>query len=153
LIDDRVSSHFIKAQQLVKAGWTACARLGSVGSMTSLDGETRGFEATLHRLLALFESASEAVVGVQLRPGDWSVKQIACHLIDSASNNHQRFTRLQRTARLEFPPYEPEPWVGPPSTMAFSHGCRARHEAADLGRSRPPFRCEMRQPHVEAVLG
>ena len=42
--------------------------------MTSLDGEICGFEATLHRLLALFESASEAVVGVQLRPGDWSVK-------------------------------------------------------------------------------
>ena len=87
------------------------AGLGSVPAMTPLDAEIPAFAATLSRLLALFESAPEAVVGVQPRPGDWSVKQIACHLIDSASNNHQRFTRLQRTARLEFPPYEPEPWV------------------------------------------
>ena len=79
--------------------------------MTPLDAEIPGFEATLSRLLALFESAPEAVVGLQPRPGDRSVKQIACHLIDSASNNHQRFTRLQRTLRLDFPPYEPELWV------------------------------------------
>ncbi|HJX53399.1 MAG TPA: DinB family protein [Polyangia bacterium] len=79
--------------------------------MPSLEAEIPAFAATLSRLLALFESAPESVVGVQPRPGDWSVKQIACHLIDSASNNHQRFTRLQRTARLEFPPYEPEAWV------------------------------------------
>jgi hypothetical protein len=61
--------------------------------------------------MALFDSASEAIVSVQPRPDDWSVKQIACHLIDSASNNHQRFTRLQQIARLEFPGYQSEPWV------------------------------------------
>jgi hypothetical protein len=77
----------------------------------TLDTEIPVFEATLFRLLALFDSAPEAVVGVQPRPGDWSVKQIACHLIDSASNNHQRFTRMQGTARLDFPPYEVETWV------------------------------------------
>jgi len=91
--------------------WTAGAGLGSVPAMTPLDAEIPAFEATLSRLLALFESAPESVVGVQPRPGDWSVKQIACHLIDSASNNHQRFTRLQRTARLEFAPYDTEAWV------------------------------------------
>ena len=88
--------------------WTARAGLGSVRVMTPLDAEIPAFEATLSRLLALFESAPASVVGVQPRPGDWSVKQIVCHLVDSASNNHQRFTRLQRTARLEFPPYEIE---------------------------------------------
>ena len=79
--------------------------------MTSLEVELPGFVATLGRLLALFDAAPEAVLNRQPRPLDWSVKQIACHLVDSASNNHQRFTRLQRTSRLEFPAYEAEPWV------------------------------------------
>jgi len=91
--------------------WTAGAGLGSVWAMAPLDAELAAFEATLSRLLVLFESAPESVVGVQPRPEDWCVKQIACHLIDSASNNHQRFTRLQRTARLEFAPYDTEAWV------------------------------------------
>jgi hypothetical protein len=79
--------------------------------MTPLGSEIPIFEATLSRLMALFDSAPEAIVGVQPQPDDWSVKQIACHLIDSASNNHQRFTRLQQIARLEFPGYQAEPWV------------------------------------------
>ena len=33
------------------------------------------------------------------------------HLIDSASNNHQRFVRAQGVAALEFPKYEQESWV------------------------------------------
>ncbi len=36
---------------------------------------------------------------------DWSTKEIIGHLIDSASNNHQRFVRLQLTERLTFPDY------------------------------------------------
>jgi hypothetical protein len=36
---------------------------------------------------------------------DWSTKEIIGHLIDSASNNHQRFVRLQLTDRLNFPDY------------------------------------------------
>ncbi len=35
----------------------------------------------------------------------WSTKEIIGHLIDSASNNHQRFVRLQLTERLIFPDY------------------------------------------------
>lgn len=38
-------------------------------------------------------------------PGAWSVKEIFGHLIDSASNNHQRFVRLQITDNLSFPDY------------------------------------------------
>ena len=43
----------------------------------------------------------------------WSTKQIVGHLIDSASNNHQRFIRLQYTKELTFPDYqlENEKWV------------------------------------------
>jgi hypothetical protein len=41
------------------------------------------------------------------RPGseEWSVKEIIGHLIDSASNNHQRFIRMQLTDELIFPDY------------------------------------------------
>ena len=39
---------------------------------------------------------------------DWSTKEIIGHLIDSASNNHQRFVRLQLVKRLTFPDYGPD---------------------------------------------
>ncbi|MGD2039076.1 MAG: DinB family protein [Desulfobacterales bacterium] len=35
----------------------------------------------------------------------WSIKEVIGHLIDSASNNHQRFVRLQLIDRLIFPDY------------------------------------------------
>jgi hypothetical protein len=38
-------------------------------------------------------------------PGKWSRKQILGHLIDSASNNHQRFVRAALQDSLEFPGY------------------------------------------------
>ena len=43
--------------------------------------------------------------------GGWSQKEILGHLIDSASNNHQRFVRAQLTRRLEFPEYQQDSWV------------------------------------------
>lgn len=44
----------------------------------------------------------------------WSTKEIIGHLIDSASNNHQRFVRLQLTDQLTFPDYGQNNihWVG-----------------------------------------
>jgi hypothetical protein len=41
----------------------------------------------------------------------WSRKEILGHLIDSASNNHQRFVRAQISPPLSFPGYEQEAWV------------------------------------------
>jgi hypothetical protein len=45
--------------------------------------------------------------------GRWSVKEIIGHLIDSASNNHQRFVRLQIAEELSFPDYQSDndKWV------------------------------------------
>jgi hypothetical protein len=43
--------------------------------------------------------------------GKWSPKEIIGHLIDSASNNHQRFVRAQFTDDLVFAGYEQEGWV------------------------------------------
>src|SRR5258708_26147678 len=44
-------------------------------------------------------------------PGKWSPKQVIGHLIDSASNNHQRFVRANFTDDLIFPGYDQERWV------------------------------------------
>jgi hypothetical protein len=43
-----------------------------------------------------------------LRAGGWSRKQVLGHLIDSASNNHQRFVRASLQDSLEFPAYDQE---------------------------------------------
>ena len=43
--------------------------------------------------------------------GKWSPKEIIGHLIDSASNNHQRFVRAQFSDELIFAGYEQEGWV------------------------------------------
>ena len=44
---------------------------------------------------------------LRFRPAEdaWSIKEIVGHMIDSASNNHQRFVRLQLTESLTFPDY------------------------------------------------
>ena len=39
-------------------------------------------------------------------PGGWSRKQVIGHLVDSASNNHQRFVRAALQPSLEFPAYD-----------------------------------------------
>lgn len=49
---------------------------------------------------------SEAESQTPLRPGGWSRKEVLGHLIDSASNNHQRFVRAALQGSLEFPGYD-----------------------------------------------
>lgn len=67
--------------------------------------ETVGRAAT--ELLAVSaEAAAERPA-----PGRWSPKEILGHLIDSASNNHQRFVRAQWRDSLVFDGYEQDAWV------------------------------------------
>ena len=60
-----------------------------------------------------FRSLQEEAIEARLNHGDWSVKEIVGHLIDSASNNHQRFVRLQVADGLSFPDYsqDNDAWV------------------------------------------
>lgn len=66
--------------------------------------------AELARLVDYTEASlakvSDADSQVPLRPGGWSRKQVVGHLIDSASNNHQRFVRAALQGSLEFPGYD-----------------------------------------------
>src|SRR2546423_3959289 len=59
------------------------------------------------RLLKL----SDAEAKRRPRPGKWSPAEIIGHLIDSASNNHQRFVRAQFQNDLVFPGYDQDAWV------------------------------------------
>ncbi|HEY0319671.1 MAG TPA: DinB family protein [Pyrinomonadaceae bacterium] len=64
-------------------------------------------EKAVPRLLALSDEASTRARA----PGKWSPREIVGHLIDSASNNHQRFVRAQFQDDLVFQGYEQEDWV------------------------------------------
>lgn len=44
-------------------------------------------------------------------PGKWSPREIVGHLVDSASNNHQRFLRAQWQDDLIFQGYAQDAWV------------------------------------------
>jgi len=63
---------------------------------------------TLPGVLSRF---SEAESEQRPAPERWTRKEVLGHLIDSASNNHQRFVRGQLASGQDFPRYEQEQWV------------------------------------------
>jgi len=76
--------------------------------LSSVEAELREVVAAVApRLLAL----SEAEAARRPAPGKWSPKEVIGHLIDSASNNHQRFVRARFTDDLLCAGYEQEQWV------------------------------------------
>lgn len=72
-----------------------------------LDDFVRTVEEASARLLSLTDTEA----AVPLAEGKWSAKEVVGHLIDSASNNHQRFVRAQLKGDLVFPGYAQEAWV------------------------------------------
>ncbi|MGA2881516.1 MAG: DinB family protein [Bryobacteraceae bacterium] len=66
--------------------------------------------AELARLVDSTEASlikiTEADSRLPLHADGWSRKQVIGHLIDSASNNHQRFVRAALQGSLEFPGYD-----------------------------------------------
>jgi hypothetical protein len=65
------------------------------------------------KLLALVDAAEPGLREVSekesihpILAGGWSRKQVTGHLIDSASNNHQRFVRAALQTSLDFPGYD-----------------------------------------------
>ncbi len=77
-----------------------------------------GATAYTCRLRALLEMWSSRLMSLddeaasrRPSPERWSPKEIIGHLIDSASNNHQRFVRAQSQSSLTFLGYEQDGWV------------------------------------------
>ncbi len=54
---------------------------------------------------------SPETAGKKENPNKWSKKEILGHLIDSASNNHQRFVRGAQNIAGNFPVYNQDRWV------------------------------------------
>ena len=50
------------------------------------------------------------IADIKLSEKKWTLKEMVAHLIDSASNNHQRIIRLQIDEKITFPSYEAENW-------------------------------------------
>ena len=71
--------------------------------------ENRKLAARLNISVAEFyrqySSLDNELASKRLEKDTWSLKEVIGHLIDSASNNHQRFIRLQITDQLVFPDY------------------------------------------------
>jgi hypothetical protein len=51
----------------------------------------------------------------------WSIKEIVGHLIDSASNNHQRLLRYVSNGELSFPSYDQESFVSRANYKNFEY--------------------------------
>jgi hypothetical protein len=69
------------------------------------------FQQTINSHYERLVNISEEESAIKPAPGKWSKKEIVGHLIDSASNNHQRFVRVQLYDDLDLPGYEQERWV------------------------------------------
>jgi hypothetical protein len=57
-----------------------------------------------------YHELTDNLTSINLSEDKWSLKEIIGHLIDSASNNHQRFVRLQIENVLTFPVYHYD-WI------------------------------------------
>lgn len=57
------------------------------------------------------EAISEAQAQSSVNGDEWSAKQVLGHLIDSASNNHARFVRVQFRDNYKMISYHQEDWV------------------------------------------
>jgi hypothetical protein len=81
--------------------------------------------AAADRLAAILDEAPGRLAAISAEdaarrslPGRWSPQEILGHLIDSASNNHQRFVRAQIFPSLADPGYDQENWVAVQSYAA-----------------------------------
>ncbi len=71
--------------------------------------DTKLYEKSIEDFYAVMEQNKD-LAEIRLSDDKWTLKEMVGHLIDSASNNHQRFIRLQINERLTFPAYDAEEW-------------------------------------------
>ena len=67
--------------------------------------------ATVERTAGALRGLADSAASARPAPDKWSIKEIVGHLIDSASNNHQRFVRAQWSDDLVCPSYDQDAWV------------------------------------------
>lgn len=83
----------------------------NIGEQSSFAAIGEALVQTVEAAVPTLRSISDQRAAEPRAPGKWSPKQVIGHLIDSASNNHQRFVRAQDGSTLVFPAYAQEHWV------------------------------------------
>jgi hypothetical protein len=73
--------------------------------------EKTEIEEQLNDFISLLGDTPEELTEKRVSEGAWTIKEIIGHLIDSASNNHQRFVRLLHGDLEQFPVYDQRFWV------------------------------------------
>jgi hypothetical protein len=73
--------------------------------LNSFDATAVDLGETVTQAEPLLEKFTDAEASSRPQPGKWSKKEILGHLLDSASNNHQRFVRAALQGKLVFPGY------------------------------------------------
>ncbi|WP_425615874.1 DinB family protein [Anatilimnocola sp. NA78] len=68
-------------------------------------------EAAVRDSATRLRQVDEATASQRPAPQRWTIKEVMGHLIDSATNNHQRFIRAQFVPELVFPKYEQNEWI------------------------------------------
>lgn len=71
----------------------------------------RQFRAALDEMHAALLAIPPELAELPWRPGWWTRKQIVGHLLDSATNNRQRFVRAVIDGVYTGPKYEQDAWV------------------------------------------
>jgi hypothetical protein len=66
---------------------------------------------TIESAEPILRQVTDAESNKPILKGGWSRKQVIGHLIDSASNDHQRFVRAALQGSLEFPKYDQDACV------------------------------------------
>jgi hypothetical protein len=81
-------------------------------SRYSVDVVAERLEHVVEVTAQQLKSLDESIVAAKPAPDKWSIKEIIGHLLDSATNNHQRFIRAQDADPFIFPRYYQDMWVG-----------------------------------------
>ena len=84
------------------------------------------FRADLDEVHRDILSVPAALADVPWRDGGWTRKEIMGHLLDSATNNRQRFVRASTEGKYEGPQYDQDAWVA-------AHGYASQPWATLLG--------------------
>jgi hypothetical protein len=79
--------------------------------LNSFEATATDLRETVSQAEPLLEKFTDSEASSRPQPGKWSKKEILGHLLDSASNNHQRFVRAALQGKLVFPGYDQDPLV------------------------------------------
>ncbi|MBN1375789.1 MAG: DinB family protein [Dehalococcoidia bacterium] len=66
----------------------------------------KDLQRTVDAFYLKYKDIDDKTASLKPAPNEWSLKEIIGHLINSASNNQQRFLGLQFVKEMQFPPYQ-----------------------------------------------